>query len=336
MGNSLFRFFCGKSSESTPNDKHQSLGPHGVTGATVGVSALARDILHFEITSQVPEALSQSVVSSKKAQANWYRKLLVAWREAKPPPTTPEEASRLVIRTLKRHQKADVEGLLAYYGLPLRNTLPEIPAAQSSKPEGAKDELQTLPVDAKAVADGDTITVYVDTADPRESAKVPRGVHEAAIERARARAVKDYKKADALQKVITDAGYRLIAGTNNEEILARKYRIRLRGIDAPESSMPFGKEAKEELVKLVQGKRLKVYAFGDDLYGRCVGDIYCNGVYVQEQMLKRGLAWHYVGYDKRPELARWEKDARAARVGLWASSHPEKPWEWRKARRNGA
>lgn len=45
--------------------------------------------------------------------------------------------------------------------------------------------------------------------------------------------------------------------------------------------MPFGKEAKEELVKLVQGKGLKIYVFGDDRYGRCVGDVYCNGVFVQ-------------------------------------------------------
>lgn len=40
---------------------------------------------------------------------NRYRKLLDAWKESKPPPRTPEEASRLVIGTLKRHQKADVE-----------------------------------------------------------------------------------------------------------------------------------------------------------------------------------------------------------------------------------
>ncbi|KAG6523619.1 hypothetical protein ZIOFF_013484 [Zingiber officinale] len=101
-----------------------------------------------------------------------------------------------------------------------------------------------------------------------------------------------------------DAGYRVIAGANDEEILARKYRIRLRGIDAPESSMPFGKEAKEALVKLVQGKCLKVLVYGDDRYRRCVGDIYFNSVYIQEQMLKKGLAWHYVAYDQRPELAK--------------------------------
>nr|CAD1839855.1 unnamed protein product [Ananas comosus var. bracteatus] len=334
MGNALLRFLCGCAGGgggAASANETQFPGPHR------GVAALGHDLLHFDITSQVPEGLSQHVVSSKKAQANWYKKLLEAWREAKPPPRTPEEASRLVIQTLKRHQKADVEGLLAFYGLPLPHTLSEVSAPASSKPEGVKYELHTLPVDAKCVADGDTITVYVDTADPRESGSVPREVHEAAIARARARAVRNYQKADALQKTIVDAGYRVISSLNNEEILARKYRIRLRGIDAPESSMPFGKEAKEELVKLVQGKGLKIYVFGDDRYGRCVGDVYCNGVFVQEHMLKKGFAWHYTAYDQRPELARLEKQARAKRMGLWAASDPEKPWEWRKDRRsNGA
>lgn len=45
--------------------------------------------------------------------------------------------------------------------------------------------------------------------------------------------------------------------------------------------MPYGKEAKEELSKMVLGKCLKVYIFDEDRYGRCVGDIYCNGVFVQ-------------------------------------------------------
>jgi len=45
--------------------------------------------------------------------------------------------------------------------------------------------------------------------------------------------------------------------------------------------MPYGKEAKAELVKIVQGKPLRVLVYGDDRYGRCVGDIYCNGTFVQ-------------------------------------------------------
>ncbi|XP_052201018.1 staphylococcal-like nuclease CAN2 isoform X2 [Diospyros lotus] len=267
-----------------------------------GVSSLAHDLYHFEITSQLPEGISKHVVSSKAAQAKWYKKIAEAWREAKPPPRTPEEASRLVIQTLKRHKKADVEGLLAFYGLPLPDSLVELSAgAPSSLPEGLKFELQTLPVDAKAVADGDTITVYVSTMDPRESSSVPSEVQIAAAERAKARSQRNYAKADALHKQIIDSGYRVLS-IQNEEILARKYRIRLRGIDAPESAMPYGKEAKEELVKLVQGKCLTVLVFYEDRYGRSVGDVYCNGIFVQELLLKKGFAWHYKAYDQRPEF----------------------------------
>ncbi|CAH9121498.1 unnamed protein product [Cuscuta epithymum] len=97
--------------------------------------------------------------------------------------------------------------------------------------------------------------------------------------------------------------------------------------------MPFGQESKDELVKMVQGKSLKVMVFDQDRYGRSVGDVYCNGLFVQEVMLKKGLAWHYTAYDQRPELAKWEKEARAKRIGLWASKNPEMPWEWRKEKR---
>ncbi|KAM1505546.1 hypothetical protein TB2_001498 [Malus domestica] len=327
---SFVRFLLGQCSKptTTGGDYSDPLGHHGVSATTVGVSALAQDLYNFEITSQVPEGLGQHVVSSRKAQANWYRKLVVTWRETKPPPRTPEEAAGLVIQTLKGHRKADVEGVLAFYGLNISSEDP------TSLPQGVKFEFQTLPVDEKAIADGDTVTVYVSTEDPRESSCVPSDVQTAAIERSEARAVRNYTRADALHKKIIDAGYRVL-NIENEEVLARKYRIRLRGIDAPESSMPYGKEAKQELVKLIQGKCLRVLIYGEDRYGRCVGDIYSNGTFVQEVMLKNGCAWHYAAYDKRPEFARWEEQARAERVGLWASSNPEKPWDWRKDKRQG-
>ncbi|WCJ19972.1 hypothetical protein M5689_002239 [Euphorbia peplus] len=332
MGNAL-RLICGNCCKPTVYGEDGSLGHHGVSVETVGVSALAQDLFSFEINSQVPEGLNKHVVSSKKAQSNWYRKLLEAWRHAKPPPKTPEEASRLIIQTLKGHKKADVEGLLAFYGLPLPHALvPLSSAVPTLLPNGVKFEMQTLPVDPKAVPDGDTITVYVSTAEPRESSCVPREVLTAAVKRAKARSERNYDEADALHKKIIDAGYRVIH-IQNEDILARKYRIRLRGIDAPESKMPYGKESQEELVKLVQGKCLRIFVYNEDRYGRSVGDIYSNGIFVQEVMLKKGFAWHYDAYDKRLELAQWEADARKKRLGLWAAKNPTEPWEWRKARR---
>ncbi|KAK9683666.1 hypothetical protein RND81_10G157600 [Saponaria officinalis] len=226
MGNAL-RFLYHNCCQPTTTESG-GLGPHGISAQTASVSALARDLLHFEATSQVPDGLNKHVVSSKKAQANWYKKLIPAWKEAKPPPRTPEEAGRLIVQTLKRHQKADVEGLLAFYGLPHPDTLIETSSgAPSSLPDGVKYELHTLPVDVKAVADGDTVTAYVSTKDPRESSSVPREVQVAAVERAKARAVRDYVKADALHKKITDQNYRVIS-VGNEEVLAKKYRIRLR------------------------------------------------------------------------------------------------------------
>lgn len=69
-------------------------------------------------------------------------------------------------------------------------------------------------VDAKAVSDGDTITVYVSTTDPRESSSVPREVQVAAKQRSKARAEKDYAKADALHKKIIDQSYRLVSLLN--------------------------------------------------------------------------------------------------------------------------
>ncbi|XP_076934052.1 putative 38.1 kDa protein isoform X2 [Bidens hawaiensis] len=224
------------------------------------------------------------------------------------------------------------KGLLSFYGLPIPVSLNELPSEAPLVVEGLKFELHTLPVDGKTVPDGDGVNVYVNTTDSRESSLVPHEVRVAAVERSIARSQRSYTMADALHKQIIDAGYRVL-NINNEAILARKYRIRLRGIDAPENQQPYGKEAKEELVKIVDGNCLKILVFDEDRYGRFVGDVYCNGLFVQKRMLKKGLAWHYTAYDKRPQLGKWQKDARAKRIGLWASSNPEMPWEWRKNRR---
>nr|CAB3488849.1 unnamed protein product [Digitaria exilis] len=108
----------------------------------------------------------------------------------------------------------------------------------------------------------------------------------------------------------------------------------MRGVDAPELEMANGKESKNALVKLIGGERVTIYVYGQDQFGRHVGDIYCGDVFVQEQMLKSGQVWHFKTYDKRPEFAQWESEARAARRGLFAVENPEKPWDWRRDQRN--
>jgi len=57
----------------------------------------------------------------------------------------------------------------------------------------------------------------------------------------------------------------------------RQHKIRLDGIDAPESSQDFGKRAKQSLSDLVFGKSVTVIGNKTDRYGRTVGKVLCDG-----------------------------------------------------------
>ena len=75
-------------------------------------------------------------------------------------------------------------------------------------------------MDAKAVTDGDTITVYVNMAHHPESSNVPQEVREAGIERSKALEANNYQKAGDLLKIILDAGYRSLK--NREQFTTTK------------------------------------------------------------------------------------------------------------------
>ena len=116
-----------------------------------------------------------------------------------------------------------------------------------------------------------------------------------------------------------------------------QFRVRLRGIDAPEKAQPFGQRAKDLLSELVFGKAARLVIYENDRYGRAVADIHVERagaeVLVNLEMIRQGMAWHYARYDKRPEFAAAEREARAARRGLWADANPTPPWDWRRAPR---
>ncbi|KAJ7564108.1 hypothetical protein O6H91_02G002500 [Diphasiastrum complanatum] len=200
---------------SKPSEQGQASIPRPNLDA-VGFAALARDLLHFETTGQVPEGLSNYVTTTKRTQAVWYGKLLAGWKGAKPPPRNAHEASNFVVATLHGHRKVDIQGILLFYDLTqevpaepvIDGHAPVVPHSHPNIPtdlwpEGVQYELRTLPVDKKAVADGDTLTVYVDVNDDiREKAIVPNNVLQAIAKRRAARKVRDYITADALAKNI--------------------------------------------------------------------------------------------------------------------------------------
>ena len=85
------------------------------------------------------------------------------------------------------------------------------------------------------MGDGDSISVYVSANNRRESAHIPLEVNRAAAERSRARAVRDFVTADALRKIIQDAGYRVKDERVGRSVLEKKYRIRFRYVYCGES-----------------------------------------------------------------------------------------------------
>jgi len=106
-------------------------------------------------------------------------------------------------------------------------------------------------------------------------------------------------------------------------------KVRLDGIDTPERGQPFGTVARERLADLTMGKTVTIHGSKRDRYGRTIGRVEVEGQDVNRQMVADGLAWHYTRYSDDQQLAAAEREARAARRGLWADAKPVPPWEWR-------
>ena len=117
------------------------------------------------------------------------------------------------------------------------------------------------------------------------------------------------------------------------------HKIRLAGIDAPESAMPYGHQATLYLVSLVLGKELEAVTYKQDRYGRTVATLMLGAQDINLAMLQAGLAWHYKHYAKEQPAAQAQAYAQAEvlarthNLALWQDSDPDMPWDWRKSRR---
>jgi micrococcal nuclease len=107
-------------------------------------------------------------------------------------------------------------------------------------------------------------------------------------------------------------------------------KIRLYGIDCPERKQDFGQVAKQRLSDLVFGQKVSIIKKDIDRYGRTVALVYKKDTCINEELLKEGLAWHYVKYDQNPAWELMEKQTRREKVGLWVQPHAIPPWEWRR------
>lgn len=106
-------------------------------------------------------------------------------------------------------------------------------------------------------------------------------------------------------------------------------RVRLQGIDAPERTQAFSDRSRRVLSDLVFGKDVRVVTEGKDIYNRFLGHVYVSELWVNREMIRKGMAWHYKYFSKDPRLANSEIYARNSRLGLWADPDPVAPWIFR-------
>jgi endonuclease YncB( thermonuclease family) len=105
--------------------------------------------------------------------------------------------------------------------------------------------------------------------------------------------------------------------------------VRLAGIDAPEDGQSGGDEAREALSWILAGRSVSVDERDIDRYGRVVAHLAVDGLDASEEMLRQGHAWHFTRYSGDARLAELEEQARAARVGIWRTTDPTAPWDYR-------
>lgn len=108
-----------------------------------------------------------------------------------------------------------------------------------------------------------------------------------------------------------------------------KLRIRLFGLDAPESNQSFGNISTQNLQVLCPVDTLANIKIKDkDKYGRIVGIVFCDGVNANANQVKNGFAWAYSEYAYR--YIPLEMLARIQKKGLWSEPNPVKPSDFRK------
>jgi micrococcal nuclease len=111
----------------------------------------------------------------------------------------------------------------------------------------------------------------------------------------------------------------------------QKIKVRLANIDAPEKDQPFGQQSRDSLLEMVGKRQVQIDSQAVDQYGRIVGLISADGRNVNQEQVRRGMAWEYSHYHSDKTYVSLQSAARQAHRGLWAQSSPQAPWQWRKA-----
>ena len=127
---------------------------------------------------------------------------------------------------------------------------------------------------------------------------------------------------------------KVIAVLDGDTVLIKResglIKIRLAEIDAPEKAQTFGETSRRSLSGMALGKQVKVASQVFDQYGRMVAHLSVDGLDLNAEQIRRGMAWEYSNFHSNRALIALQEEARQAPRGLWAQGNPIPPWDWRK------
>lgn len=130
---------------------------------------------------------------------------------------------------------------------------------------------------------------------------------------------------------------------DGDTIEIHRQRIRLSGIDAPESdqlcrgddSLQYrcGADAANELDRFIAGRPVSCEQVDVDRYKRVVAFCTVGGVDMGEWLVRQGLAFDWPRYS-RGKYAAAQKEAERRERGAWSGSYVM-PWDYRACRHDG-
>jgi len=95
-------------------------------------------------------------------------------------------------------------------------------------------------------------------------------------------------------------------------------KLRIDGVDAPESCQSGGMASRDELIRLVLRKQVQVTDLGQDSYGRQVGRLSVEGVDVGAELVRSGMVWAYRFRTGRGPYAALQREAQKNKKGLFS------------------
>lgn len=120
-------------------------------------------------------------------------------------------------------------------------------------------------------------------------------------------------------EVLTGKITRVIDGDTIE--INNDYRVRLKGINTPETSM-WNSEESTKFLKKYENKTVEIISFGTDKYDRILGYLFYEDENLNEKILKNGLASIYYYEEDRyyRKMSKAEEFARNNEIGIWKKS----------------